>query len=48
MVRKKGCMFILSKLIGYTIDNLKEEIVILIGGKIGLNHLAICIILSVV
>jgi hypothetical protein len=47
MVRKKGQVLILSKLIGYTIDNLKEEIVILVGGKLGLNHLAICIILLV-
>ena len=48
MVRKKSQMFILNKLIEFGIDNLKEEIVILIGGKLGLNHLAICIILSVI
>jgi len=45
MVCKKGCVFIVTKLIGYSIDNLKEEIVILVGTKVGLNYLAISIIL---
>ena len=48
MVRKKGQVLILSKLIGYTADNIKEQLVMLVGAKVGLNHLGICIILSVI
>ena len=48
MVCKKGQMFILNNLISYTADNIKEQLVMLVGAKIGLNHLGICIILSVV
>lgn len=48
MVRKKSQMFILNNLISYIADNLKEEIVILISAKIGLNHLALSIILLVI
>ena len=48
MVRKKGQMFILNNLISYTADHLKEEIVILIGGKLGLNYLAVSMILLVI
>jgi hypothetical protein len=38
----------LKQLIGFCVDNLKQEIVIFVGGKIGLNHLGATLILLII
>jgi hypothetical protein len=48
MVFKKVKLFVLNKVIEYGINNIKENVVVCVCGKIGLNHLIISIILFVI
>jgi len=47
MVFKKVKLFVLKKVIEYTINNIKEHCIIFIGSKIGISHLGISILLLI-
>ena len=47
MVEKKGLIFMLNKVIDYSINNMKENVIVFIGAKIGINHLGMAVLLVI-